>query len=264
MVRGSDVNALKLFCLEPGDEDVKYSSEKMASIDGSKRWGRDTIAPQCCTSKNWCRRRVGGECIAGHSEQGFPWITPMTWGEAATFCVEMGFTVCKKACNDVGCGYNKHPVYTNISCDASPPPVPPIPETGAMVLRGDDKSEKPAPLACLMPGDDARKYHVESTDNSSEPYGRNTIAAQCCTVRGWCHRKFKNECISGFSSDQPPHIEPMTWGENAQLCESYGLYMCKKSCVDDGCGYNKHPVYTGIPCTPDDVVEYNPDDKGLA
>jgi len=97
-------------------------------------------------------------------------------------------------------------------------------------------------LACLKPGqEDTKTLNIDGY--------LPTIAAQCCSSSGTCHREFNNatltdNCIAGRS----PNVEPMTYSENVQRCEALGLVMCSQSCVNTGCSYNNHPVYTNLPC----------------
>eukprot|EP00965_Chrysotila_dentata_P067677 2239976-Pleurochrysis_carterae.AAC.2 len=92
-------------------------------------------------------------------------------------------------------------------------------------------------LACLKPGQ-------EDTKTISADGYNSIIAAQCCTSNGQCRRKSDGECVAGDS----PNVEPMTYSENVQRCEVLGLVMCSQSCVNTGCLYNNHPVYTNLPC----------------
>jgi len=79
------------------------------------------------------------------------------------------------------------------------------------------------------------------------------IAAQCCeketgACRRWVGRNDDEGCIAGFSSNTAPFVTPMTYGETAAKCESLGLTLCERSCKNAGCYYNRHPVFTKLPC----------------
>eukprot|EP00965_Chrysotila_dentata_P013481 446889-Pleurochrysis_carterae.AAC.1 len=127
-----------------------------------------------------------------------------------------------------------------------PPPSPPppprhsLPAAGIMVVAGSKVGADM--LACLKPGqEDTKTLNIDGY--------LPTIAAQCCSSSGTCHREFNNatltdNCIAGRS----PNVEPMTYSENVQRCEALGLVMCSQSCVNTGCSYNNHPVYTNLPC----------------
>merc|ERR1712087_1071599 len=90
----------------------------------------------------------------------------------------------------------------------------------------------------------------------SPPPPERNIAAQCCSKNGQgtakCRRSVNNECIAGTAkSDEPP--TPFTYSDMAAACERLStpddpLEPCDQSCSGTGCGYNKWPVYTKIPC----------------
>ena len=127
----------------------------------------------------------------------------------------------------------------------------PIPAHGVQVLRGD--SEDPVQVVCLRPGDEAV---------TSAPWGRETIATNCCTRETpgepqRCRRRSaaiqltspdNDSCVVGKSEPPPDYIEPLTYGEAVERCAAFGYEICKKSCVNGGCLYNLHPVYTSLPC----------------
>jgi len=96
--------------------------------------------------------------------------------------------------------------------------------------------------------------HVTSVDDvpgASTSMRHPQIAAQCCArTTGTCRRfPIGGGCIAGPSGNQQPPITPMTYGENVAKCEALGLTMCEQSCAGTGCYYNRHPVFTSIPCT---------------
>ena len=56
--------------------------------------------------------------------------------------------------------------------------------------------------------------------------------------------------MAGFSDNDGDgsDVAKYTWSAALAKCESLGLTLCNKSCKDQGCNYNRHPVYTNIPC----------------
>ena len=104
----------------------------------------------------------------------------------------------------------------------------------------------------------ARRHRCRHHRVTEAPYGRQTIAGQCCTRAGEEHGRGDSQacrrwvilggCVVGQSSSSPPYIEALTYGEAVQRCEKHGLELCKASCLGTGCFYNMHPVYTSLPC----------------
>lgn len=98
-------------------------------------------------------------------------------------------------------------------------------------------------LGCLRPGED------EETETWPGFRSWPIIAAQCCTKGdGECRRVHDGECIVGDSKELGGEIERLTYGEVVERCDSLGLTTCGKSCANTGCSYNRHPVYTSVPC----------------
>jgi hypothetical protein len=92
-----------------------------------------TIAAQCCDLGDAGCRRVVGTVPPGtplptiHDDRmciaGFP---PREYTRAQTqqLCQSLGLTLCSHSCEDTGCDYNAHPVWTNIPCHAAEHAVP--------------------------------------------------------------------------------------------------------------------------------------------
>ena len=40
----------------------------------------------------------------------------------------------------------------------------------------------------------------------------------------------------------------MTYEQTKDKCASLGLQLCDHSCKNQGCSYNVHPVWSGVPC----------------
>jgi len=102
-------------------------------------------------------------------------------------------------------------------------------------------------LSCLLPGRDDKTTQVN--------VDRQQIAPQCCSsTDGTCTRFIDSNddsgCLAGFSDtkDAPSYLTPFTYGQTAALCASLDLTLCNQSCVDTGCAYNYHPVYSNLPC----------------
>ena len=75
----------------------------------------------------------------------------------------------------------------------------------------------------------------------------NTIAAQCCKSDGTCHRSIENSgCVAGHSKNEG--LTPTTYSQAVAMCEEHGLELCTQSCRNTGCLYNRHPVWTALPC----------------
>lgn len=78
----------------------------------------------------------------------------------------------------------------------------------------------------------------------------NTIAAQCCESDGTtCRRYVGNSntgCIVGHSRWEA--VTPTTYTQAVAICEEHGLQLCSVSCRNQGCFYNRHPVWTALPC----------------
>jgi len=83
------------------------------------------------------------------------------------------------------------------------------------------------------------------------------IAAQCCTSgtgNAACRRRATDDggpstddkdCIAGALNS----FQKMTYGDTKAKCDTMGLELCRQSCSGQGCQYNFHPVYTGLPCS---------------
>lgn len=106
---------------------------------------------------------------------------------------------------------------------------------------------------CLRPGMES-VTSVDEVPEASTQMRHPQIAAQCCERgTGECRRFVGTNndagCIAGFSREsRPTFIELFTYGEAADKCESLGLTLCEQSCRNAGCFYNRHPVFTKIPC----------------
>merc|ERR1712060_1004457 len=111
------------------------------------------IAAQCCASDQPvpvdCRRRAldngapsdsNDDCIGGFNA-GF---VEMTYGDTVAACEARGLVLCHQSCFDLGCQYNKHPVYSGLP---SLPPAEPIPQDGIAIVAGD--REEVETLFCL-------------------------------------------------------------------------------------------------------------------
>jgi len=184
----------------------------------------------------------------------------MTYGDTVAACEARGLVLCHQSCFDLGCGYNNHPVYTGLPCPVAPPPPSPpsprgepIPQNGIAILAGDNAVAET--LFCLWPGDEAITSSVGL--EPSRELVRTTIAAQCCAsdqpVPDDCRRRALDDgspsdsnadCIAGINAG----FVEMTYGDTVAACEARGLVLCHQSCFDLGCQYNKHPVYSGLPC----------------
>lgn len=146
----------------------------------------------------------------------------------------------------------------------SPPHPPPvlIPFGGVAVLNGDAPgrtafNSTSAILFCLYPGDEAITDPTQLGIGVPTPKSR--IAGQCCTEAQECRRRplpngdenGNDACISDFSSPRgnpKGEIRPMTFGEVKTYCAGLGLGLCRQSCRGTGCQYDRHPVFTGVPC----------------
>ena len=101
----------------------------------------------------------------------------------------------------------------------SPPPLP-IPADGISIVEGRGPLVS---VRCLRPGDEAV---------TTAPFGRLTIATQCCTTSGECRRyigtKDDRGCMAGLSSpgNGAPFIDALTYGEAVGRCSSLGLVLC--------------------------------------
>jgi len=106
---------------------------------------------------------------------------------------------------------------------------------------------------CLRPGMES-VTSVDDVAGASTQMRNPQIAAQCCERdTGECRRYVGTNnnagCIAGFSSfSRPTNIELFTYGEAVSKCESLGLTLCERSCRHMGCFYNRHPVFTKLPC----------------
>merc|ERR1712087_112112 len=87
------------------------------------------------------------------------------------------------------------------------------------------------------------------------------MGAQCCAsvqpVPDDCRRRAlddgapstdDDDCIAGVQTNIGSTFVAMTYGETVAACDARGLVLCHQSCYDLGCGYNQHPVYSGMPC----------------
>ena len=81
-----------------------------------------------------------------------------------------------------------------------------------------------------------------------------TPPPQCCEADGTCRRYVgtndEEGCVAGFSDRDGDgrDIAKYTWSAALAKCESLGLTLCDKWCRGNGCLYDRHPVYTSIPC----------------
>lgn len=105
---------------------------------------------------------------------------------------------------------------------------------------------------CLRPGMEG-VTSVDDVPGETTSMRHPHIAAQCCERDTGACRRFvgtndDDGCIAGYSSNIAPFIRPMTYGENVAKCESLGLTLCSQSCRHQGCYYNRHPVFTKLPC----------------
>ena len=106
-------------CLLPGADDV---TTRIASYDT----GYERIATQCCVpATHECRRCAASgtcsdsnepSCIAGNSLLLGGGIQERTYPQAWAACEELGLQLCSSPCTGTGCGYDQHPVYTNVPC----------------------------------------------------------------------------------------------------------------------------------------------------
>merc|ERR1719181_263957 len=134
----------------------------------------------------------------------------------------------------------------------SPPPSPPKsplppsspPPPPGKCLETCQYNKDNNPLACLKPG--------LNDETMTWPGMRHErIAAQCCTSDGECRRKVGpggGECVAGDSGMENGLITEFTYAKNEEFCAEKGLVMCKRSCKGGGCFYNRHPVFSSIPC----------------
>jgi len=237
-----------LECFWPGNHDfVTTAAGAQMSI----------IATQCCiegaVDQEQCKRKLNGACIAGDSLALQGKIKPFTYGQAEDKCHGLGLQLCQQSCAFRGCNYNRHPVYTSLPCpdrfSPSPPSLPltsRIPAKGILVLKGSAESTTDGDiLECFWPG----KHDLVTTAAGAH---MSIIATQCC-IEGAdgqekCRRKMKGACIAGDSLARQGEIVPFTYGQAEEKCHELGLQLCKQSCAFTGCNYNRHPVYTSLPC----------------
>merc|ERR1719222_1890774 len=194
----------------------------------------------------------------------------MTYGDTVAACEARGLVLCHQSCFDLGCQYNKHPVYSGLPCPsagASPPPslpappslppAEPIPQDGIAIVAGD--REEVETLFCLWPGDEAVTSSVGQ--EPSREMRRTDIAAQCCAsvqpdpvdcrrlaLDDGAPSTDEDDCIAGKWRRTGSTFVAMTYGETVAACDARGLVLCHQSCYDLGCQYNQHPVYSGMPC----------------
>eukprot|EP00310_Coccolithus_braarudii_P000129 CAMPEP_0183378242 /NCGR_PEP_ID=MMETSP0164_2-20130417/124810_1 /TAXON_ID=221442 /ORGANISM="Coccolithus pelagicus ssp braarudi, Strain PLY182g" /LENGTH=418 /DNA_ID=CAMNT_0025555793 /DNA_START=152 /DNA_END=1409 /DNA_ORIENTATION=- len=215
------------------------------------------LCRQCCiegaVDQEQCKRKLNGACIAGDSLALQGKIKPFTYGQAEDKCHGLGLQLCQQSCAFRGCNYNRHPVYTSLPCpdrfSPSPPSLPltsRIPAKGILVLKGSAESTTDGDiLECFWPG----KHDLVTTAAGAH---MSIIATQCC-IEGAdgqekCRRKMKGACIAGDSLARQGEIVPFTYGQAEEKCHELGLQLCKQSCAFTGCNYNRHPVYTSLPC----------------
>lgn len=83
--------------------------------------GGTTIAAQCCTLDDDCKRYVDTNndegCIAGYNTQGR--LQATTYSAAYSECAARGMQLCDKPCNGQGCYYDHAPVWTRTACTAA-------------------------------------------------------------------------------------------------------------------------------------------------
>jgi len=75
------------------------------------------------------------------------------------------------------------------------------------------------------------------------------IAAQCCESDGTCRRYIGDAtsgCVAGHSNIEG--VIPTTYAQAVTMCADHGLQLCEKSCRNAGCWYNRHPIWTALPC----------------
>jgi hypothetical protein len=153
-------------------------------------------------------------------------------------------------------------------------PTTPVPATGIAILDGNSRFKRA--LFCLWPGDeDVKSKYIWPGKNKF-------IAAQCCvpvveegSLKWWpsppdkpsppagdkeaCRRLALDsgepsdeaeDCIAGVFDRDPEKntFVPMTYGQAVSACDAKGLVLCEQSCVNTGCAYNEHPVYSALPC----------------
>lgn len=131
VMEGGRKDDVMAFCLKPGMETVTHTFQVPGASTSMRH---DIIAAQCCTASGECRRKDDdGVCIAGFSSNVAPYIAAMTYGETAAACATRGLQLCDQSCQNTGCLYNRHPVFTSKPCPTksplSPSPPPPPPST---------------------------------------------------------------------------------------------------------------------------------------
>jgi len=125
-----------------------------------------------------------------------------------------------------------------------------IPAGGVQVLEGGKDG---VITFCLKPGME-RVTSVTDVPGASTQMRNPQIAAQCCTAADECRRTTawpvydRNQCQAGMSGNLAPFITLMTYAETVAKCAAAGLQLCAQSCKGLGCNYNRHPVYTNLPC----------------
>jgi len=137
----------------------------------------------------------------------------------------------------------------------------PIPESGIAILDGRYGDT----LFCLWPGQENVTSFPEGDDWQDWSNGWSVrepeIAAQCCTTSTTtdpddCRRRsgpngqfsdLNADCIAGVQGAGYEFVE-MTYGQAVTACANKGLALCSQSCVGKGCGYNKNPVFSALPC----------------
>jgi len=130
--------------------------------------------------------------------------------------------------------------YSYMDMLASPPPATPPPQLGVRVIRGNARETEE--MECVR----------DPTQTTAGEGSWNTIAAQCCESDGTCRRYVgdKNDgCVAGHSSREG--VVPTTYAQAVTMCADHGLQLCEKSCRNEGCWYNRHPVWTALPCEAD-------------
>jgi len=131
-----------------------------------------------------------------------------------------------------------------VSITTSPTAGSAIPASGIRVVKGDARNINS--YYCLRPESDwvTDIAQLGVTQIGDSNIRNSAFAGQCCTQSGGCRRSLDGQCVAGAS----PNIAPMTYEDNLEFCESRGLVLCAQSCYNQGCQYNRHVVYTSVPC----------------
>ena len=137
-------------------------------------------------------------------------------------------------------------VYPPLHPRPQPPPLHPPPKLPPL----HPPPRSPFRMLALWGSSDnpSRGICIASLTATRAPDGTR-VAAQCCTVSGECRRSVSSsdgDCIAGNLRD--PGFVEMTFDQAQGACAARGLLMCERSCVDEGCSYNKGYVWTGLRC----------------